>query len=274
MTCEYCGAIATVQRRSQILQRVLPPPVQASSMPFAVQHRSSAGGAFVAAVMLVVLAGVGGAVWMFAARAKSAAAPSRQWTWEGGGAPILRGDLVIGRRRSYTPDEIDLAGLDAATGAVRWNTPALGNYNDTYQGTLVLDGDTLVFASDRGKVTALDPTTGATRWTAALPERPRHFCAATKGVLVIVTADDVRRPTRLSDGQPTDDPPDKPCTRIPQDRKDVQWDDADGPQEMQQAAAEWTGKIMPPATAAHALSPAGATRAPTSRCSPGSTATR
>jgi outer membrane protein assembly factor BamB len=247
VTCEYCGAVAMVQRRSQILQRVLPPPVQASSLPYAVQRRSSAAGPILAGVIVLVVAVMGVGIWLAVRHASSAstsAAEDTKWVWEGGGAPIVRGDLVIGRRRSYTPDQIDIAGVDAATGAVRWHTPPLGGYDETYQGTLVLDGDTLVFASDRGKVTALDPASGATRWTAALPERPRHFCAASADVLVIVTADDVRRPMRVSSGQATDDPPGAPCARVPQDHKDVQWDDPEAPQEMQQAAGEWVGRIV------------------------------
>jgi outer membrane protein assembly factor BamB len=258
VTCEYCGTLATVQRRSQILQRVLPPPSLSSDTPFAIERRSTAGP--LVGVMIVMLAAAGGLVFFVARHASSGATSGtsgdsdQKWVWEGGGAPIIRGDQVIGRRRSYTPDQIDVAGMDAATGEVRWHTAPLGTYDETYQGTLVLAGDTLVFASDRGKVTALDPANGTVRWAAALPERPRHYCLAAKDVLAIVTADDVRRPMRLANGQPTDDAAGAPCTRVAQDRKDVQWDEQDAPNELQEAAGEWVGKLVTGDDGARAMS--------------------
>ena len=78
-------------------------------------------------------------------------------------APTVAGDTVYVRGDNQADQTIWYA-LDAATGAVRWQTaPGAGGAIPT--GPAVADGRVYVLGLQVGTLSALDMTTGATRWT-------------------------------------------------------------------------------------------------------------
>ena len=243
--CEYCGTLSRLQRRTRMLERVLPPPPMAPGRPapIAVQQRSRGVGAIIAMSALVPVA-VGGAVAytvMGEASFTGSSAPTRAPaatssavlddppSWQGG-APLLA-DLdgdgateVIGRsRRTGKRDEIRVIALDGKTGKPRWESEPLGNYSDTFQGPLVLAGDLVLFASQRAEVRAFGAADGKRRWTTTLDERVVRFCDR-GATIVAVGKDDVERPLVRASGaraQVTAEaaPPAAPPKRGPKPRR-------------------------------------------------------
>jgi outer membrane protein assembly factor BamB/DNA-directed RNA polymerase subunit RPC12/RpoP len=219
--CEYCGTLSRLQRRTRMLERVLPPPPMAPGRPapIAVQHRRRGVGVIIAMSALVPTA-IGGAVAytvLGSSSFTSSRAPTRgpaatanaippdPPSWQGG-APLLA-DLdgdgtpeVIGRsRRVGKVDEIRVIALDGKTGKPRWESEPLGNYSDTYQGPLVLAGDLVLFASQRAEVRAFAAADGKRRWTTTLEERVVRFCDQ-GATIVAVGKDDVERPLVRASG--------------------------------------------------------------------------
>lgn len=221
VTCDYCGTAARVQRRTTVLERVLPPPATGPA-PIAVQQHNVRWLGF-----LIVLGAVGplvgaGAVafkLMEGARAarilRTSTSPVAVGTppppeapeWQGTTGALFTdvdGDGtpdVIGRsRRVRAGDVVRVIALDGATGKPLWETEPLGTYSDTFQGTLALAGDQVVFASPRGQVQAFQLRTGATRWTTTLDERVERFCDGGAETIVALGTDDVARPLDRATG--------------------------------------------------------------------------
>ncbi len=197
VTCEYCGAVATVPTRRPFVPPRAPQPAPASRPAPA---RRGAG-PWIAVPIVCALGGLAIALWAIVRSVHGGA------SWQGNGPIVSDIDNdgtpeLIGRSRRISPDEITIVALDAATGKVRWTSPVLGTYDETYRGHLRAVADLVVFASDHGKVTAFDHATGQPRWTAALPDKPTHICPAADGAFAIVTADGVARGLRVTDGQP------------------------------------------------------------------------
>ncbi len=251
VTCEYCGGEARVQRRSRVLERVMPPPP--GPQQIATQRRSGAPVVFgvitlavVGVVTLVTIKAVqegvrnaripsgGGAGGAGGGGGATPTPPEERFSWEGTGGVIVHdvdGDGVvdvIGRRRwQGGEDLISVTAIDGETGAELWRSEPLGTYTDTYQGTLALAGDTVLFASTRAQVSAFAVADGKPRWSVTLPERVAQFCGLEGGVVIAVGTDQVRRPLALADGAQPEIPktagkPKKPapCPTLPHDRDD------------------------------------------------------
>jgi hypothetical protein len=229
--CEYCGTEARVQRRTRMLERVMPMPAAANRpIKIAVQTKSKLPLALLLVVLGVPLAGAGFGVYMAvtktreagerrvavtrdvktkAAAAKSAyvAPEDRPPTWQGmNGSIIVDVDKnqtvdIIGRARQvHRGDVIHVMALDGATGKRMWLSDVIGTYSETYRSPLANAGDVLLFATDRGQVHGLETSTGKRRWQIALPERASYFCTTAAGELAVVTADEMRRSIGKVDG--------------------------------------------------------------------------
>ncbi|MDQ3366185.1 MAG: PQQ-binding-like beta-propeller repeat protein, partial [Myxococcota bacterium] len=209
--CEYCGTSARIQKRTRVFERVLPPPPLTADAPreVAVQRRSR---------MLPVIAGIVAlglavpvlilAMWgQRGPRAGVAARPavSRPTaqvrppsSWLGTDSAILvdldrDGTLdIIGRARQSNPDSITILAVNGATAARLWESASLGGYSDVYRQPLVLAGDLLVFASQRGELRAFSTADGSARWTAQLDERVERLCGGDE-LVIAIGADGVAR---------------------------------------------------------------------------------
>ena len=251
VVCEYCGTAARLQRRTRVLERVIPPP-EAPNLPrqIAVQRRTYALpiiGSLIGIAIPTVL------VPIMAHRAQqSISTPGGLLNravsddgpgWQGTESALLV-DIdrdgtqeIIGRsRRVRNSDVVAIVALDV-NGKLRWESEPLGTYEATYQGPLAHENDLLFFATARGEVRAFNITNGKQQWTAQLPERTKMFCAA-GDALIAVGADDVQRALRRADGTSTTVPlvrgsaaspatpkpkgRNKPrCTPLPTDREDT-----------------------------------------------------
>ena len=258
LRCEYCGTSSRIQKRSRVLERVLPPPPERPDAPreIAVQRRTWILPVTLASLMTVpAVVGI-----LVASRARSqTAVPTpgsgttvtpykrpapgeKPSSWLGTDSAILvdlTGDGVldiIGRARRSNPDAVTIVAIDGATGKRRWESESLGDYSDVYVHPLALAGDQLVFASSRGEVRAFSSADGEARWTTKLDERVKWFCDGGDSVIA-VGADDVERRIQRADGArrgPAEaDPPSGakpasrgkpvPCTRLPADKVDHGW---------------------------------------------------
>jgi len=220
--CDYCGTASRVQRRTRFLERALPPPADGPA-PIAVQQHNPA----VVFVLIGAVAGtlvMGGIVASVVARAPSnasrpisAAAPAREVarpSWAGR-APLVADldgdgtpDLVGRARRVHPVDQITLLALDGATGALRWESEPLGTYGETYQGTLALAGDTVIFASPRGELRTFALATGQAVWRRQLDERIEQLCQGDDDATFrALGKDGIVRVLRRDDGEVSVDAP-------------------------------------------------------------------
>ncbi|HLL22189.1 MAG TPA: PQQ-binding-like beta-propeller repeat protein [Kofleriaceae bacterium] len=245
VSCEYCGAPSSVQRRTRILERiVVPPPAAPTNLPRAVQRHSKAW--FVFAIVMfalpfvvaaIVIAGVGHAtrtaMSVTSSATKYVKPEDRPPTWQGTDSVLVadvNGDgtpELIGRgRRVNAGDQVMLVALDLATGTHVWQSAPIGTYMDTYRGTLVRAGDTLLLAGYTGELRAFALATGKPLWSVKLDERIAYFCeGADTATVLAVGADDVIRTVKRADGSITEkrDAPEKqhgdtPCARLPDDK--------------------------------------------------------
>jgi outer membrane protein assembly factor BamB/DNA-directed RNA polymerase subunit RPC12/RpoP len=245
--CEYCGTVALVQRRTRVLERVLPPPPRPPDkkpMPVAVQRRT--GMSFVALFGALLPMLIGAGVTLYTSREAQRAVqaipgigpalvPADAPEWQGTDAVIVlaNGDIVGRSRRVRQRDEVRVMRIDGATGKLRWESPPLGTYSDTYQGKLaVSDPELVLFASSRAELRAFALASGKELWKAQLPERVAQLCQTHPDVIDVVTTDGVQHPLLRATGKPAgalgsiveEAPKKKPakkekraCARLPDD---------------------------------------------------------
>ncbi|MEO8701636.1 MAG: PQQ-binding-like beta-propeller repeat protein [Kofleriaceae bacterium] len=222
LTCEYCGTTSRIQRRTRMLERVMPPPPMVQGrppMPIAVQRRSGAM-MIVALVIPVVFIGViiGGVMLATRGIASHVAAvreEAAQPTWQGTEGVIIRdinGDGVpdyLGRtRRLGGVDEIRVVALDGKSGTALWESDRLGNYSETFQGHLALAGDLILFTSTRAEIRAFAVKDGKQRWTTKLPERVARYCeGGDPQTIPLIGSDDVTRLVNRATGAVSNAPP-------------------------------------------------------------------
>jgi hypothetical protein len=134
--------------------------------------------------------------------------------WEGVHGTILtdvNGDHVpdvVGRLRYLLGgDRVTLGAYDGQSGSKLWESDPLGTYSQTYQGSLGLADDALLFALPNGEMRAFGVHDGKKRWTSSLPEKAAGFCKGDRaGDVRVRLADQRGVQVRLSDGQATGAP--------------------------------------------------------------------
>ncbi len=210
VTCEYCGTASRIQRRTRVLERVMPPPPSVPGRPLAIAVQRRSPFAVVIpllslllpiAIVIVVIAKVGS---MSGVTGVFASGP----TWQGTESMLLvdlDGDgaaEVIGRsRRVGNSDEIRVIALDGMTGKPRWESEPVGTYSDTFQGFLTYANELVLYTSPRAEIRAFAIKDGSLRWKAKLSERVARFCAR-GDTLIAIGTDDVERALHKRDGTP------------------------------------------------------------------------
>jgi len=237
VVCEYCGTASRLQRRTAVLERVMPPPAAPNlPQPVALQRRT-----FVLPILFIVGAlVVSGAVTAIAAYRRQAThraaqqapttstpapathtqkptAPPPLPAWEARDA-LLLADLdgdgtveIFGRGREG--DNVVLVAIDL-DGKLRWKSKPLGTYDATYRAPVALAKNMLLFASMGGEVRAFAIANGASAWTAKLDERTHTFCDG-DSIVIAIGADDVRRGLHLADGAVASLPAERKATCRP-----------------------------------------------------------
>lgn len=218
--CEYCHAQARVQRRTQVLERVLPPPKVGPAL-IATQAHSARWGVGGALVVVAIAAAIG---ILVVGRGCGIGPAAKRPTWQGTTALLvtdLDGDgkrELVGRaRRVEAGDRIWIVALDLASGAVRWESDSLGSHSDTGAGMLAAGRDTIVFATPRGEVVFFDARASAPRWKVQLDERISHLCEGDKDTVVVVGVDRHLRTLARADGAMRPSDPARPCVRLASD---------------------------------------------------------
>lgn len=244
--CEYCETPARVQRRTQLFERALPPPID-GPRAVAIQRHTKIFVWVMVLTTVVPLLFIGPCVY-FSVRTTTDVSQSLQRnlqqsiqsdmqkqlakqlggsmptgsvesTWQGTES-VLLADVdgngsheILGRtRRVRGGDVVRVIALEGATGQPRWETEDLGTYSDTYQGRLSIMGDTLVFGSPRGDVRAFALATGKPVWQAKIDERVKYFCDGGNGVLLVVGNDNVARAFQIATGAAAPAPAVPPAT--------------------------------------------------------------
>jgi len=123
-------------------------------------------------------AGTGEWKWL---KRRDAKGIDRGFTIRGAAPALYRQGMVFG---AYSDGFV--AGIDAASGQVRWERLVAPNGEYTDVDGLAVDQDRLYAAAYSGAVSALDPATGAQLWSARIPAASR--LAVTQGLLVAVSA--------------------------------------------------------------------------------------
>lgn len=253
--CEYCGTASRIQKRTRVLERVLPPPPLTDAAPreIAVQRRSALLPVIVGVLVVLVMAPIS-IVFVKRAGTQRAVHPTtatqsakpppglKPSHWLGTDSAIvadLDGDgalEIIGRARRSDPDGVSILALDFATGTPRWESESLGGYSDVYRHPLALAGNLLVFGSSLGEVRAFSTVDGTPRWTTKLGERVEKFCDGGDHV-VALGVDGVERKLALADGAMfaavAEAPPEPsrsktpakapPCKPLPSDKEEQRW---------------------------------------------------
>lgn len=241
-TCEYCGTASNVLRRTRMLERVVAPN-QPSNAPRAVQRHSKAWLVIIMVGVLVPMALAGVCVATSFRQVRQSARttyptprppapppkpPAEQppiWQGtdnvfiadvDGNGTPEL-----VGRgRRVNAGDIVMLIARELATGKMLWVGDVMGTYTETYQGSLALDGDRLLYASETGEVRAYSTAAGKLLWKAQLDERVEAFCVSgTPATVEALGADHEIRTLDRATGAVTAKRKSRTCPRLPTDDK-------------------------------------------------------
>jgi len=283
VTCEYCGTESRVQRRTGVLERVMPPPA-ATNLPvqIAVQTRST----FTLMIILVsvIVPIVITTIVIFSVvretrrvtntlshlpKPTTAKPPTyvkpedRPPSWQGTDGVLLvdvnhdgTPDLVGRGRQVARGDIIRVIALDGVTGKMVWQSEPVGTYTQTYQAPLALAGDLVVMANDAGAVQAFAVASGAKVWSTTTPERVTTFCSGEGDAIVALGADQMLRPLARKDGAlgtatRTPGKPDPfrrkaPCTQLPSDDESpfLRSKNAGVDQKLQQKLGVWAVAIV------------------------------
>lgn len=173
-TCQYCGTVSRVQRRTQFFQIPvrLPPAATHEPQRVARQVRSS-GGKWVLAITLFCGLGIPVLVIGGLIAGKLGAFDSTYWDGSHLAIADVNGDGVddfIGLDRNIRKDQMSLAAFSGKDGKQIWKTPALGTYNDIYQDKMVVAGELVVLTDQTAHIDGFDVKTGAKRWRATASE--------------------------------------------------------------------------------------------------------
>jgi outer membrane protein assembly factor BamB len=238
VTCTYCGTVSQIQQRATVFQRLVPSRADVMRARMAAQPASNTTGTIVIVVTLLVLASFLVPVALVVSDCDGGGGRAGSTLgWEGTGSLLFadvdgdgRGDVVGRGRVVGSADLVHVIALDGVTGAQRWKSAALGTYNETYQGMLLLAGSHAVFVSPRGGVTAVRLEDGTLAWTATLPERVTRPCAGAPDVLALELTDGRQVALDTSTGAVEAEAPAPPphldaaegtCVALPTDRDDA-----------------------------------------------------
>jgi hypothetical protein len=214
VTCSYCGKSSFIERKDRPRHHppgaptiVLPPPGKAPLLaPLIV----------VAAVALTVC----GSASVYLASSRSGAprptatttstatpaatakepapriAETHRLLFSGGSRPlvVVPFSIFAGEQRTF------YGGFDAQSGALRWKTEPLSA--PLYQLAGTLQQNSLILASDAGRVSAHSLEDGKQQWSASLRDRVERFCASSSAArLRVKTRDGQMAELELSSGR-------------------------------------------------------------------------
>jgi outer membrane protein assembly factor BamB/DNA-directed RNA polymerase subunit RPC12/RpoP len=214
--CEYCGTLNVLEEepaapvREQPARPSIDLPKPAAAVSPAAKPRAGGGcGPWVALIVLII---GGVAFWLV-----------RRPGWEGVHGVIftdLNGDGVpdfVGREQSTLG--VSIGAFDGNGGGELWSGPYLGAYLDTYQGTLGLAGDTVLFSMPTGELYAFGAKDGKKRWTTRLQDKATGFCkGSTDAEVIVQLGGKITTLVRLSDGGvAAASGAASPCVQLPDD---------------------------------------------------------
>ena len=202
ITCSYCQTTSRVRARTRIFEAPvsLPARPQFAQLPIAVQQhtRRWVAGSLVSTILLI---GLTTAVpFCIVKKVRKAATghdgvTGRTLNW---GSPIpmaidVNGDGVadlVGRLRGLDGvNSVHLVAFDGASGKKLWQSPKLGSYQETYQGTVAALEKRLVFVNDRGLARGFSLADGTQSWKVNILEKLQAACVGDGGVFLL-TADE------------------------------------------------------------------------------------
>jgi outer membrane protein assembly factor BamB len=232
ITCTYCQTQSRIRPRTQFLETPvkLPPQPQLDRLPVAVQQHS---GRWVAGLSFTILLFVGlmsAVPFCIIHKVRQHASgftghdgtTGRTLNW-GSWTPIaadVSGDGVadlLGRLRGLEGhDSVHLVAFDGASGKKLWQSPNLGTYSETYQGTVAMLGDQLLFVSDRGLARGYSTEDGSELWKVNILEKLQSACTGGDAVYLF-TADERWIKLDTSTGKAVESPAPAACKALATD---------------------------------------------------------
>ncbi len=204
-TCAYCGTVARVQRRTQVLQLPirLPPPAEHEPRHVAKEVRTGTGKL---ALAVTLIAGVGAPLAVIGAMIARSLGAFDTTYWDGGHLAIADVDHdgvddFIGLDRNVRKDRMQLAAFSGKDGHTIWRTPSLGTYNAIYEDEMVVAGDVIVLADKLAHVDGYDLKTGAHRWRATASEVATPCRSPAGAPAIVKTKDGAVWTVGLADGK-------------------------------------------------------------------------
>jgi len=203
-TCSYCGTVARIQRRTQVLQmRVpMPPPQRHEPARIARQVRSP-GNKLALALTLVLGIGPGLAIAVFFIGRSFGVFHSTHWNShmlvtdiDGDGV-----DDFVGFDRDLARDRMQLMAVSGKDGHVLWRSSPLGNYTNVYQDWITRVGDAVLVVDKLAHIAGYDAKTGAKRWQVEAAEVIDTTCAGDTGHALLHAKNGAIYAVSLADGR-------------------------------------------------------------------------
>lgn len=182
-----------------MLQRPLP-PVGPSSLPVVIRPVSGLrwvvlGGVVVALIFagVVALVPIWVSDWLSAPPAGTLGARGASPSWHG--RPVLADvdgdgivDIIGNTRYVRDGDQIHVAAFSGTSGALLWESSAVGTHSNTLSSRLASVADRVLVSKDDGQIHAYTRATGAAVWTAALGDKVVAYCANAEAAQTVVVA--------------------------------------------------------------------------------------
>jgi outer membrane protein assembly factor BamB len=236
VACPYCKTVSQIAGRASGPQAVFtgaaPQVVVTVGRPIPIPTKKLSMGIRLVLLLAVlgpvvgIVVGIGGAA-IGVATSLGVGLPSFGGVdqWEGVHGALLTdvsGDGVpdlLGRARYVgSSDRVTLAAFDGTSGALLWESEALGTYTETYQGSLGLAEDLLLFADEGGQLRTFSARDGEPSWHASLADKATRFCQEAPGQVRVDLANGSATRLLLADGHLAPPPPEgAACARLADD---------------------------------------------------------